>query len=80
MLDDAPRIAHLPVEMVVGRYDCCCTPDNSFDLARQLARSNLVVVPGGGHYPSEPAMAQAVALAPARLHDRILADGTWRRA
>ncbi len=80
LLDDAPRIAHLPVEMVVGRYDCCCTPDNSFDLARQLARSNLVVVPGGGHYPSEPAMAQAVALAPARLHDRILADGTWRRA
>lgn len=72
LLDDAPRIAHLPVEMVVGRYDCCCTPDNSYDLAQRLPHANLVVVPGGGHYPTETAMAQAVALAPARLHDRII--------
>ncbi len=79
LLDEAARIAHLPAEMVVGRYDCCCTPDNSYDLARRLPRARLVVVPGGGHYPTETAMAQAVALAPGRLHDRILADGAWRR-
>jgi proline iminopeptidase len=78
LLDGAARIAGLPVEMVVGRYDCCCTPDNSFDLARRLPRANLVVVPGGGHYSTETAMAQAVALAPGRLHDRIVTDGTWR--
>lgn len=78
LLDDAPRIAHLPVEMVVGRYDCCCTPDNSFDLAARLKRANLVVVPGGGHSSMEPAMAQEVARAPGRLFDRIVADGNWR--
>jgi proline iminopeptidase len=73
LLDDAPRIAHLPIEMVVGRYDCCCTPDNSFDLAARLPRANLVVVPGGGHTSTEPAMRQEVARAAARLRDRILA-------
>ena len=29
------------------------------------------VVPGGGHYGTEPAMAQACALAPGRLYERI---------
>jgi proline iminopeptidase len=73
LLDDAGRIAHLAVEMVVGRYDCCCTPDNSYDLAARLPKANLVVVPGGGHYSTEPAMVQAVAQAPGRLRARILA-------
>ena len=79
LIDDAHRIAHLPVEMVVGRYDCCCTPDNSYDLARRLPEARLVVVPGGGHYGTEPAMAQACAMAPGRLHDRIVAAGDWPR-
>jgi proline iminopeptidase len=77
LLDDAQRIAHLPVEIVVGRYDCCCTPDNSFDLAQRVAGANLVVVPGGGHLSSEVAMRQVVARAPARLHARIVAAGGW---
>jgi len=76
LLEEAPRIAHLPVEMVVGRYDCCCTPDNSYDLAARLPRANLVVVPGGGHSSLEPAMAQEVARAPGLLYQRILRDGT----
>ncbi len=78
LLDHAARIAHLPTEMVVGRYDCCCTPDNSYDLAARLPRANLVVVPGGGHSSMEPAMAQEVARAPGRLCDRIVADGAWK--
>ncbi len=71
LLDDAHRIAHLPVEMVVGRYDCCTPPENSWELAQRLPSAHLVVVPAGGHYPTEPAMAQAVAAAPARLLERI---------
>lgn len=57
---------------------CRCTPDNSFDLAQRLPRANLVVVPGGGHYPTETAMSQAAVRAPGRLYDRIIADGAWR--
>lgn len=71
LLDDAHRIAHLPVEMVVGRYDCSTPPENSWELAQRLPLANLVVVPAGGHYPTEPAMAQEVARAPARLLARI---------
>jgi proline iminopeptidase len=72
LLDDAHRIAHLPVEMVTGRYDCCCTPENAYDLAAVLPRARLVIVPGGGHISSEVAMSQAVVHAPARLHRRVL--------
>lgn len=72
LLDNAPRIAHLPTEMVVGRYDCCCTPENSYDLATRLPNAVLTVVPSGGHSSNEPAMRQEVARAPARLRARIL--------
>ncbi len=75
LLDQAGRVAHLPVELVVGRYDCCCTPDNSFDLTQRLPLANLTVVPGGGHSSSEVAMSQAVARAPLRLLSRITAKG-----
>ena len=42
--DDPLPVCAGAVELVVGRYDCCCTPDNSFDLAQRLERANLVVV------------------------------------
>lgn len=77
LLDDAGLIAHLAVEITVGRYDCCCPPENSYALARVLPRANLVVVPGAGHYTTEPALAQAAAGAPGRLYRRILAEGGW---
>lgn len=77
LLAEAGRIAQLPVEMVVGRYDCCCTPDNSYDLARLLPLAELTVVPGGGHSSTEVAMRQVVARAPGRLHARIRAAGLW---
>jgi proline iminopeptidase len=73
LLDEANRVVHLPVEIVTGRYDCCCTPDNSYDLAARLPSANLTIVPGAGHTPTETAMAQAVARAPERLRQRILA-------
>jgi proline iminopeptidase len=73
LLPLADRIAHLPVEMVTGRYDCCCTPENAYDLAARLPRARLVIVPGGGHTGTEVAMAQAVIHAPVRLYHRILA-------
>ncbi len=74
LLDEASRLAHLPVEIVTGRYDCCTTPDNSFDLAGRLPLASLTIVPGGGHYPTEVAMAQAVAQAPLRLYRRIVGE------
>jgi proline iminopeptidase len=72
LLDNAAAtIAELPVEMVVGRYDCCCPPNNSFDLAQRLPLCNLVVVPGAGHKASEVAMSAPCSQAPDRLRLRI---------
>ena len=53
LLDEAEKVAHLPVELVVGRYDCCCPPNNAYDLAQRLPLCNLVVVPGAGHKVTE---------------------------
>jgi len=60
LLRDAQRMAHLPLMQITGRYDCCTTPDNAFDLWRALPGSTLKLISGAGHYPTEPAMAAAL--------------------
>lgn len=61
LVEEAGRIAHLPAMLVTGRYDCCTTPDNAWDLAQRLRLAELHFVPGAGHYPTEPALAVACA-------------------
>lgn len=63
LVQDAASIAQLPALLITGRYDCCTTPDNAYDLARALPRSTLRIVPGAGHYPTERALAGACAAA-----------------
>lgn len=77
LLEDAPRIAYLPIEVVTGRYDCCTPPSNSYDFRAALPNAHLTIVPGGGHFPTEVAMAPEVARAPGRLHERIVASVGW---
>ncbi|HSL56552.1 MAG TPA: alpha/beta fold hydrolase [Acidimicrobiales bacterium] len=64
LIDDAHRLAGIPVSLTTGRYDMCTTPAQAWDLAQALApdRVRLQIVSGAGHYPSEPAMSRAVAL------------------
>jgi proline iminopeptidase len=68
LLQNAHRIAHLPAVLVTGRYDMCTPPDNAHALAAQLPGADLRIVPGAGHYPSEPAMARACVAASRDLH------------
>jgi proline iminopeptidase len=63
LLRNAHRIAHLPAHLITGRYDCCTTPENAHDLKAVLPRATLEIVPGAGHYPTEPTFARAVARA-----------------
>ncbi len=72
LLDGAERIAHLPATLVTGRYDMCTPPNNAYALAQRLPRAELVIVPGAGHYPTEPALARASALAARNLHRRVI--------
>lgn len=63
LLRGAHRLAGMPVHIITGRYDCCTTPENAFDLARAVPHAVLEIVPGAGHYPTEPTFARAVARA-----------------
>lgn len=63
IIENAPRIAHLPAILVTGRYDMCTPPNNAWDLAKVLPKAELRIVPGGGHYPTEHAMAYECARA-----------------
>jgi proline iminopeptidase len=71
LLDQAHRVAQLPAILVTGRYDMCTPPDNAFALAERLPHADLRIVPGAGHYPTEPAMARACVAASRDLHRRI---------
>lgn len=67
LLDDASRFRHLPTVLVHGRYDMCCPASGAWELHKVLAHSHLHLVPGAGHYPTEPTMGRAVAEAGSRL-------------
>jgi proline iminopeptidase len=63
LLRNADRLAHMPVSIITGRYDCCTTPANAWDMAQCLPHARFEIVPGAGHYPTEPAFGRAVARA-----------------
>jgi proline iminopeptidase len=63
IIEDASRIAHLPAILVTGRYDMCTPPNNAWDLAQVLPKADLRIIRGGGHYPTEHAMAYECARA-----------------
>jgi proline iminopeptidase len=63
LIEDAHRLRGIPVSLTTGRYDCCTTPVQAFDMAQALEREwvRLQIVNAAGHYPSEPAMGRAIA-------------------
>ncbi|MFC4169836.1 prolyl aminopeptidase [Teichococcus aestuarii] len=54
LLAHMDRIAHLPAEIVQGRYDMVCPAESAFDLAAAWPRARLTVVPDAGHSALEP--------------------------
>ena len=62
LIEDAQRIAHLPISLMTGRYDMCTTPNGAYDLAKALPRARLSIVNAAGHYPTEQNMGRAMAL------------------
>ena len=66
LLDDVPKIAHLPCIIVQGRYDVICPPCSASDLARLWPRSRLNMIPDAGHSALENGTRQALIAA---VHD-----------
>jgi len=67
LLARMPRIAHLPAEIVQGRYDMICPPASAFALASAWPRARLTIVPDAGHSALEPGIRAALLAALERV-------------
>jgi proline iminopeptidase len=60
LLDDVPRIAHLPGVIVQGRYDVVCPAASAWALHKRWSGSALRIVGDAGHSISEPGIIDAL--------------------
>ncbi len=60
-------IAHLPAEIVQGRYDMVCPACTAFDLAAAWRSARLTVIPDAGHSALEPGVRRALVTAVERF-------------
>ena len=67
LLGGMGRIAHVPAEIVQGRYDMVCPPRTAFELAASWRGARLTVVPDAGHSALEPGIRRALVAAVERF-------------
>lgn len=67
LLERAAAMAHLPGEIVHGRYDMLCPPDGAFELAEVWQGARLTMVEAAGHGLDEPGIEAAVIAAIGRF-------------
>ena len=60
LLEDLPRIRHLPAVIVQGRYDVVCPAQSAYELHRAWPGSRLIIVPDAGHSANEPGITSAL--------------------
>jgi proline iminopeptidase len=70
LLGHMDRIAHVPAEIVQGRYDMVCPAETAFELATAWSRARLTVVPDAGHSALEPGVRTALVGAVERFRRR----------
>jgi proline iminopeptidase len=54
------RIAHVPAEIIQGRYDMICPPETAAQLAMHWPAARLTIVPDAGHSAIEPGIRAAL--------------------
>jgi proline iminopeptidase len=67
LLGRMDRIAHIPAEIVQGRYDVICPAITAFDLAASWRNARLTIVPDAGHSALEPGIRRALVAAVERF-------------
>ena len=70
LLDDVPRIRHIPATIVQGRYDVVCPATTAWDLHRAWPEADLAIVPDAGHSAFEAGNAHELVLATDRYRSR----------
>jgi proline iminopeptidase len=70
LLDDVPRIRHIPATIVQGRYDIVCPATSAWDLHRAWPEAELRIVPDAGHSAFEPGNVHELVSATDRYRSR----------
>jgi len=60
ILQNRARIAHIPTDIVQGRYDLICPPVSAYQLADGWPTANLRMIGMAGHALSEPGISEAL--------------------
>ncbi len=60
ILDGARNLAHIPCEIVHGRYDLICPAENAWALHHAYPGSVLTIIQDGGHSILDPGLSQKV--------------------
>lgn len=69
VLDNADKIAHIPVHIINGRFDLICPSNSAWDLHHALPKSQLTIVPDGAHSPLDGGMTAEIVRAADSLRD-----------
>jgi proline iminopeptidase len=67
LLEDVPKIRHIPAVIVQGRYDVVCPARSAWDLHKAWPEAELVMVPDAGHSAFEPGISRALVKATDRF-------------
>jgi proline iminopeptidase len=70
LIDDVPRIRHIPTTIVQGRYDVVCPATSAWDLHRAWPEADFRIVPDAGHSAFEPGNTHELVLATDRYRSR----------
>lgn len=60
IIKNLPKITHLPLTIVHGRYDVICRASSAFRLYEHWPKSKLVIVQDGGHSNQESSMVKSL--------------------
>ncbi len=60
LLDQAPRLRHLPCRIAHGRYDMCTPLGNAWDLKQRWPEAELEIIHDAGHSSLEPGIVDAL--------------------
>ncbi len=58
LLEDVPRIRHIPATIVQGRFDIICPVRSAWDLHKAWPEADLRIVPDAGHSAFEPGISR----------------------
>jgi proline iminopeptidase len=67
LLDDVPKIRHIPAVIVQGRFDVVCPARSAWELHKAWPEADLRIVPDAGHSAFEPGIARELVKATDRF-------------